>query len=133
MPVIDPSTSVGKIRLRTGDWADLTILSDTVINAALTECDDNIPRAAALCAQYILATLTYKTHRKMGQLETWSGEQFENYVKFLKTTILNPNMMSIAPVPYVNVDTEEAHPLIQFVEDWNSNYASTGSNYILTL
>ena len=132
MTVIDPTTSIGKIRLRTGDWADLTILPDTVLQSALTECDENVPRAAALCAQYILATLTAKTHRKFAQLETWSNEQFENYVRFLKLTVLNPNMMTISPIPYSGMD-EDDHPLVKFVEEWNESYCpgyidlSTGS------
>lgn len=120
MAVLDPSTPLGKIRLRIGDWRDLVILPDAVIESALDDCDDNVPRAAALCAQYILATLTAKTHRKLQQLETWSGEQFDNYVKFLKMTVLNPHMMSASPVPYTG--NIEDHPLIEFVDEWNASY-----------
>lgn len=120
MPILDPTSPIGKVRLRTGDWQDLTILPDSVIESALEDCDNNLPRTAQLCAQYILATLTAKTHRKLAQLETWSNEQFENYVTFIKTTILNPNLMPVSPVPYDN--TGEGNPLIQFVEDWNKSY-----------
>ena len=123
MTVIDPSTPLGKVRLRIGDWQDIVILPDTVINSALTDCQDNVPRASALCAQYILATLTAKTHRKLAQLETWSNEQFENYVQFLKLTVLNPHMMATSPVPYTG--GIEDHPLITFVEEWNASYNST--------
>lgn len=124
MPIIDPSTPLGKVRLRVGDWQDLPILPDTVIESALSDCQDSVPRASALCAQYILATLTFKTHRKLAQLETWSNEQFEHYVEFLKMTVLNPNLMSTSPVPYTgNIETD--HPLIQFVEEWNESYAQT--------
>lgn len=123
MSPIDPTTAIGKIRLRTGDWYDLTILPDAVITSALDDCENNVPRAAALCAQYILATLTAKTHRKLAQLETWSNEQFDNYVKFLKMTILNPHLMPVSAVPYTNVD--EAHPILEFVEAWNSSYDTT--------
>jgi hypothetical protein len=122
MTIIDPSTSLGKVRLRIGDWSDLPILPDEVINSALDDCQGYVPRAAQLCAQYILATLTAKTHRKLAQLETWSGEQFDNYVAFLKLTVLNPHVMSVAPVPYINVGTE--HPLMKFVKDWNSSFAT---------
>lgn len=120
MPVIDPSTPIGKIRLRTGDWSDLPILNDATIQSALTDCGDNVPRAAQLCAQYILATLTFKTHKKLSTVEVWSGEQFDNYVTFLKTTVLNPNLMSVAPIPYGFGD--ETHPLIEFVETWNEEF-----------
>jgi hypothetical protein len=121
MTIIDPSTPLGKIRLRVGDWSDLPILPDTVINSALTDCQNSVPRAAALCAQYILATLSFKTHRKLAQLETWSSEQFKQYKEFLQLTVLNPHMMTASPVPYTGtVDTE--HPLIVFVNDWNKSY-----------
>jgi len=121
--IIDPKTPLGKIRLRIGDWSDLPILPDFVIDSALTDCQGNVPRAAALCAQYVLATLTAKTHKKLAQLETWSNEQFDNYVKFIKLTILNPNLMTTSPVPYSGM-ADTVHPLVQFQEDWNANYAN---------
>lgn len=122
MPVLNPASPVGKVRLRIGDWQDLVILPDAVIEQAIEDCDDNLPRASSLCAQYILATLTHKTHRKLtGQLEVWGSEQFDNYLKFLKATVLNPNLMDVAPVPY---DNSSANPLIEFVEEWNSQYSS---------
>lgn len=130
MAMIDPSTPVGKVRLRVGDWSDLPILPDSVIQSALTDSSDNVARAAALCAQYILATLTFKTHRKLGQIETWSGEQFNNYVKFLQTTILNPNLMTVAPIPYSGM-VEETHPLIEFVKEWNSTDWTNGTSTIV--
>lgn len=132
MTVLDPSTPVGKIRLRVGDWKDLVILPDAVIESALSDCSDNVPRAAALCAQYILATLTTKTHRKLQQLETWSGEQFSNYVAFLKLTVLNPNLMTIAPIPYSGM-IEDTHPLMQFVEDWNATDWRNGTTVVADL
>jgi hypothetical protein len=124
MAVLDPTTPLGKVRLRVGDWHDLTILPDVVVQSALDDSNQNIPQAATLCAQYILATLTSNTHKKMYGMETWSGEQFDNYVKFLEMTILNPNFMPIAPVPYVNVDPNNPHPFIEFINDWNSNYGA---------
>lgn len=122
MTIIDPSTPLGKVRLRIGDWQDLPILPDSVINSALEDCQSNVPRASALCAQYVLATLTAKTHRKLAQLETWSNEQFEHYVQFLKLTVLNPHMMTTSPVPYTG--NVQDHPLIEFVSDWNASYGA---------
>lgn len=119
--IIDPDTALGKVRLRIGDWSDLPILPNSVITSALTDCQGNVPRASALCAQYVLATLTAKTHRKLAQLETWSNEQFDNYVQFLKLTVLNPHIMTTSPVPYTG--GIEDHPLIEFVEEWNGKYA----------
>jgi hypothetical protein len=118
--IIDPSTPIGKIRLRIGDFGDIAILPDNVLESAIVDCQGHVPRAAQLCAQYVLATLTAKTHRKMSNLETWSGEQFDNYVKFIKLTILNPHLMSMSPVPYTggNVDGEIA----AFIDEWNETY-----------
>lgn len=121
MTVIDPSTPLGKVRLRIGDWSDLPILPDTVITSALTDCQNSIPRTAKLCAQYILGMLSFKTHRKLAQLETWSGEQFDHYVEFLRLTVLNPNLMATSPVPYTGM-AEIDHPLMKFIDDWNNDY-----------
>lgn len=129
MTVVDPSTSVGKIRLRVGDWQDLPLLSDEVIESAITDCNGNLPRAAKLCAQYILAILSFKTHKKIAQLEVWTGEQFKNYLQFIQMTILNPQLADIAPIPY-GVSGTELHPLIQFQQDWNKQYAVTQSQQL---
>lgn len=126
---LDPSTPVGKIRLRIGDWSDLPILPDVVILSALEDCQNNVPRAASLCAQYVLATLTAKTHRKLSQIETWSNEHFNNYVKFLQLTVLNPNLMTVAPIPYSGM-VDETHPLMQFVKDWNATDWNSGSTVV---
>jgi hypothetical protein len=121
--VIDPTTPLGKIRLRIGDWSDLPILPDYVIASALADCNNSVPRASVLCAQYVLATLTAKTHKRLAQVETWSNEQFENYVTFLKMTVLNPNLAQVAPVPYVgDGDRGADHTLIEFVKEWNTTY-----------
>lgn len=125
--IIDPSTPLGKIRLRIGDWADLPILPDAVIESALADSDDNVPRAASLCAQYILGTLTAKTHRKLANIEVWSNEQFSNYVAFIKLTIFNPHNMSLAPIPYSS--STQDHPLIMFAADWNAAYAPRKTNH----
>lgn len=120
--IIDPKTSIGKIRLRIGDWSDLPLLPDSVIDSALVDCSGNVPRAASLCAQYVLGMLTAKTHRKLANIEVWSNEQFSNYVQFIKLTILNPHNMSVSPIPYTGGMT--AHPLITFTDDWNAAYGT---------
>ena len=129
---LDPTTPVGKIRLRIGDFSDLPLLPDSVIDSALVDCDNNVPRASALCAQYILAILSAKTHRKLAQIETWSNEHFNNYVKYLQLTVLNPNLMTVSPVPYSGM-VQEDHPLMVFVEEWNSTDWNSGSTVIANI
>lgn len=118
---LDPTTNLGKVRLKIGDWTDLPILPDSVITSVLADNDNNVNRASSLCAQYILGALTSRTHKRLAQLETWSGEQFSNYVKFLQMTVLNPHLTHVAPVPYSGSGTED-HPIQTFIEDWKEGY-----------
>jgi len=127
---LDPTTPLGKVRLRVGDWADIPILPDIVITTTLTDCQNNVPRAASLCAQYILATLTAKTHKKLAQVEMWSSEQFSNYVKFLQMTVLNPHLSATSPVPYVG-DRDQEHPILTFLREQEENLeAATAPNSV---
>lgn len=119
MTVLDPTTPLGKVRMRIGDWTDLVILPDAVIDSALTDCQNSIPRASKLCAQYILATLTKKTHKKLATIENWSGEQFNNYVEFIRMVILNPNLDATCPIPYAGTIK---NPLQTLQDDWQAGY-----------
>jgi hypothetical protein len=74
--------------------------------------------------------LTGQTHQKLAQIEVFGAEWFQNYLAFVKATILNPNFMDITPMPYVAqvrnplgqiVDI----PMAQFQKDWNYNYVTT--------
>lgn len=127
MALLDPTTNVGKMRLRVGDYSDLPIMPDEVYLSALTDCDNYLPRACVLMAQYILASLTGQTHQKLAQIEVFGGEWFNNYLAFVKATILNPNLMQVTPLPYTPVTLDQwgnkvEVPLIQFQKDWNNNY-----------
>lgn len=128
MALLDPTTNVGKMRLRVGDYSDLPIMPDEVYQSALTDCNGYLPRASVLMAQYILASLTGQTHQKVAQIEVFGAEWFTNYLAFVKATILNPNLMQCAPMPYTPVTTDAFGnkvevPLLQFQKDWNANYA----------
>lgn len=123
--IIDPQTPIGKIRLRIGDWGELPLLPDSVLESALEDCNNNLPRAVVLCAQYVLGLLTARTHRKLATIEVWSNEQFYNYVQFIKLTVLNPHTMGISPIPYSG--SAEENPLAKFQSDWNAEYKTTDS------
>lgn len=121
MTVLDPTSPLGKVRLKVGDWHDLVILPDAVIQATLDDCNGSVNRASQTCAQYILATLTSKTHKKLATMEAWSGEQFDNYLRYLKLTVLNPNFSDVAPIPYSGAGTAET-PMKDFIEAWKAGY-----------
>lgn len=130
MAILDPTTPIGKMRLRVGDYSDLPLMPDAVYLSALGDCNNSVPKASVLVAQYILAMLTGQTHQKLAQIEVFGAEWFQNYLAFVKATILNPNFMEIAPMPYVaQVKNEFGEvvelPLVQFQKDWNANYIST--------
>lgn len=120
---IDPTTDIGKVRLRVADVSDLPFLPDSVYTQAISDADGNLPQAAIRCATYILGQLAFKTHRKMGlQLEVWGAEAFQNYKEFLLQTVTNPYLMDLYPIP-VNVQGDDLHPIQQFMHDWTLNYA----------
>lgn len=117
----DPTTDIGKIRLRIADWSDIPILSDAIIQSTLDDNDSNVPNTARVCAQYILGMLAGKVHRKLGlQLEVFGSEWYQNYKDFLVLTVSNPAFMSFSPVPVGTVD--DFNTIIQFQSDWNKNY-----------
>jgi hypothetical protein len=122
MTVIDPSSDLGKLRLRCGDWQTLPWLPDTVYLQTLTDSGGNLPAAAKTCALYILAMLSFRTHEKMAQLESWSAESYTNFKDFLLTTVSNPAFMSFSPIP--SSTSEEFSPILSFQKAWNQNFNS---------
>lgn len=127
--VLDPTTDIGKLRLRVGDYSDLPIMPDSVYTSALADCSGSLPQTAVLMAQYILASLTGQTHQKIAQIEVFGNQWFENYMAFVKNVILNPRLMQSSPMPYTPATVDEYGntvevPLIQFQKDWNNNFAS---------
>ena len=123
MATIDPSTNLGKLRLRCADFGDIPYLPDSVYTQTLLDNNNSLPVSAKICATYILGTLAFKTHRKIGlQLEVWGAEAFTAYKQYLVLIVTNPNFMDISPIPY-NVNGTALHPLMQFSKDWNLNYA----------
>ena len=122
--IIDPTTNLGKLRLRCADIGDLPFLTDEVYNSVLGDTSDNLTKSTVICANYILGILSLRTHRKLSNLEIWGQEAFTNYRLFLRETIANPNTISgIYPIPYSPDPQGQVNPLIQFVSDWNNSYS----------
>lgn len=121
---LDPSTDIGKIRLRVADYSDLPFLPDSVYQITLDDNSGSLTKSATVIARYILGMLAHKTHRKMGQLEVWGREAFLSYKEFLVMTISNPAFMDLSPLPYSTTTEGAVSPLLQFQQDWNRNYYS---------
>lgn len=121
--IIDPSTNVGRLRLRVADWGDIPWIPDSVYEQTLIDTNNNLPKSASTIAYYILGILSSKTHRKLQQLEVYGNNYFDQYLQFIKQAVLNPNNLSdVNPLPYSpNLDWE--HPIEAFIYDWNHNYS----------
>jgi hypothetical protein len=127
MTIIDPTTDIGKLRLRVGDWGDITYLPDAVYQQTLTDTSNNLNRSAVICANYILALLTRSTRSKLAQIESYDNQEFEQYKEFLIMTVKDPAFMSYSPIPFGG-STDEVNPLIQFQKSWNAGYVSGTSS-----
>lgn len=123
MPSIDPSTPLGKCRLRTADYGDLPLLPDSVYLTTLAENNDNVQRSSTICATYILGMFAQGCHQKMSFLELHGNQKFEQYSKFLQMVAKDPTFNGSSPIPYTGVSSTTAkNPLIAFVEDWENSY-----------
>jgi len=125
---VDFTTDVGRVRLRVGDASDLPLLPDIVYTQTITDCNGYLPRAAVTICQYILGMLTCSVHEKLSQIEVFGADYFNNYMAFVKATILNPATFDISPLPYTPPIVDEwgntiLAPLLQFQKDWTENYA----------
>jgi len=122
MPVIDPSTDVGRLRLRVADFGDIPYLPDSVYVQTLVDNGNNLPAAAKTIAMYILGMLAHKTHRRMAQLEVYGEQAFKAYKEFLIMTHSNPAFMDFSPVPYSS--NAEFSPILDFQKSWNANFTN---------
>lgn len=128
---LDPTSNIGKLRLRVADYSDLPLLPDSVYESTFNDNNGNLPKTAKVIATYILGMLSHKTHRKMNQLEVWGAEAFNNYRQFLLLTVKDPAFMDCSPIPYSSIS--ETNPLIQFQESWNRNYYCGTENQQLNM
>lgn len=120
--ILDPTSNLSRVRLLIGDWSDIPVLPDSVILQTLTDLGGNVQATAVRCAQYILVSLSFKSHRKLGVMETWSNQQYEQYKDYLVMFTRDPSLNSICPIPY-SPSTATTHPIIKFSEDWVLNFA----------
>ena len=122
MATIDPTTNIGKLRLRLADWRDVQWLPDSVYQQTLDDNNNNLTACARILSQYILAILTQSTRSKLGILESYDNQAFEQYRQFIIDTVSNPAIMNLNPVALQGGDTTQPNPLIDFQSLWNAGY-----------
>jgi hypothetical protein len=125
MPVIDPSTDIGKLRLSVGDYRDLPFLPDAVYQQVLDDNGGSVKKAVPICANYILGMLVTSTRSKLAQIESYDNQEFEQYKQFLQMTIKDPNFMPYSPIVSGGKASETANALIQAGYAFKKNYANT--------
>lgn len=119
--IIDPSTNIGKLRLKIGDVSDLTLLPDSVLTQVLLDNNNNVTRSAQVCAGYIAAILSQRSHEKLSFIEVWGGEAYKNYMDYIKNVISNPSMSGTSPIPY-GYNEGNVNPIITFNKNWQASY-----------
>lgn len=127
MAAIDPTSNIGKLRLRLGDWRDVTWLPDNVYKQTLIECNNDLKKSASILAQYILAILAQQTRSRVMQIESYDDQAFAQYRQFIIDTVSNPAFMNISPIA-ITTGIDEPNPLIEFQKLWNAGYVS-GDSY----
>ena len=126
MATIDPSTDLGRIRLKISDWGDIPLLPDAVINQVIIDTKNsdgttNLREATITCAQYVLASLAMTGHQKMYMLEVWGNDVFQQYKEYLMLITKDPSFNQVSPIPYV-AGADDIHPILQFKDDWINAY-----------
>lgn len=122
MALIDPSTDLGRMRLKLGDTSDLPQLPDSVYTQTLldtknTDGSNNVKAATSLCGQYILANLAFSSHKKLQMLEIWGSEAFDNYKSYLTMIIKDTAFSGVCPIAYV-AGSDTLHPILQHQQDF---------------
>lgn len=119
MAVIDLTQPIGKLRYRLGDYLDIQRLPDSVYQSALDDTGNNLRTATILCGQYILAGLAFDSQQRMGVIEVYGQQVFEQYRQFLMMVLKDPSFNSVCPIPYV-AGGDCLHPLLQFEQDFDN-------------
>lgn len=120
--IIDPTTDVGRLRMRVADVGDISYFPDNVYVSVLADNNGNLPRAAKAIACFILGILSQRVHKKLAQIEIFGAEAATAYKEFLLLTFTNPNFMDFSPLPYSA--SLAFQPILQFQSDWNKSFAN---------
>jgi hypothetical protein len=117
MPIIDINSPVGLLRMRCGDTRDIPILPDEVYEKAFADKGGNLRSAAILCGNYILAQLAFDSQQRMGVIEVYGNQVFQQYKEYLTMMVKDPSMSEISPIPYSGDGTQS--PIVKFEKNWH--------------
>jgi len=98
----DPKNPLDRMRLKVGDTNnDNEYLDDKWYAHFYITLNKNEVLASIECAKAILARFTGNTRQVVDQVEIYGNQQFDNYLKWLKSFISDPDISGIrSPVPF---------------------------------
>lgn len=98
----DPTNIIDRVRIKIGDIDPYNpLVEDIWYTYYLDEYDQNENKTALEVAKNVLARYSSYAREREGQVEIYGSEVFDNYLKWLKYTISNPDFGFLgAPVPY---------------------------------
>ena len=122
--VIDPTTDLGKLRLRTGDTGDLPYLNDNIYLTTLSDSSGNLNQTARICSMYILAILSKDTRQRLQMVELYGNQAYDQYKSYLTMLYKDPTFNSSCPIPYTGgtVGVTEKSKINTFVENIDKAY-----------
>jgi len=98
----DPSNPIDRVRLRVGDTDNNNeYLDDRWYTHFLTTSNNNEVITSIEIAKAILVRFTGHTREVVDQVEIYGNQRFEQYLKWLKDFVENPNLSGFrSPVPF---------------------------------
>lgn len=108
MATLDPANdAIDRLRLACGDITDLPYLDDVSYQYCLDTQLNNEPAATKMAAQLILAQLSYGSHNKLGAIEQWGSESFNNYLTYIRQVITNPANAALGSIYVAGLDKQD--------------------------
>lgn len=118
---LDPTTPIGKVRLRVGDTTDgLYIYPDSVYQSTLDENNGSVNRASRTMCFYILAVMVQDSNVTLGVLSLYSADTAKAYTEYLKMMIKDSTFNGLCPIPYFG-GADTPNPVVEFDETWTNN------------
>lgn len=118
---LDPTTPIGKVRLRCGDYNEsLPMFPDSVYQATLDDSNGSINRASRTMCYYILALMTQSSNVTLGVLSLYDADTAKAYMQYLNMVIKDSTFNGLCPIPYFG-GADTPNPVVEFDETWTNN------------
>lgn len=120
--MLDPTSNIGKVRLRVGDYQDppMQFFPDSVYTSALEDNNQNIARASKAVACFILAQMCQQGNIVLGPLSLYDADMAKSYQVYLNMIIKDSSFSGFAPIPYFG-GADTPNPVVEWNNTWKCN------------